>query len=501
MSDFWDYRGWERNEESNDWQDIHGENLEFRADALMNRAVTSGLEKDEIEKTISYLAAAVDVNREIGRIPELLDCLLLLGDCYLREERGEDVAEVALEAEKIALQNFNDNARAKAIHLQGYNYFLNKSYSLAADHSATAGGLYESGGSLKDAFATYISAGRLYRWRGERSKSIEAFENALRVAIDDGNIENIVDAKSYIAFMQLRITPVIDLAEAASFIAKTRDQMKIAKERNVTIRRLESAEAWLKVHSKPLEAARDFDFLSEFSRAEKSTLDTTEMILGRAYALAQFEQGEKYVQALRSILAVIEELESTVGVLEVVEPLAAFYSAAGQHIEAEQVWVRGRALAEKRGESDESLSFFDQMIALCISNYAEPGRALGALESKLPKTIEKPLPYAFEYALAKSYAANDRTTESLIVVDRALDNMPESDTPVMAFAELHELRCELMAKQGNHSAVRAEARISFDAYFDLGEIEKAKRLKEKYLQPEPGDADPDTGAITLGNWG
>ena len=39
MSDFWDYRGWERNEENNDWQDIQGENLEFRADALMNRAV------------------------------------------------------------------------------------------------------------------------------------------------------------------------------------------------------------------------------------------------------------------------------------------------------------------------------------------------------------------------------------------------------------------------------------------------------------------------------
>jgi hypothetical protein len=58
-----------------------------------------------------------------------------------------------------------------------------------------------------------------------------------------------------------------------------------------------------------------------------------------------------------------------------------------------------------------------------------------------------------------------------------------------------------MAKQGNQSAVKAEARISFDAYFDLGEIEKAKRLKEKYLKPEPGDADPDTGAITLGNWG
>ena len=47
----------------------------------------------------------------------------------------------------------------------------------------------------------------------------------------------------------------------------------------------------------------------------------------------------------------------------------------------------------------------------------------------------------------------------------------------------------------------AEARISFDAYFDLGEIDKAKRLREKYLKPEPGDADPDTGAITLGNWG
>ena len=168
---------------------------------------------------------------------------------------------------------------------------------------------------------------------------------------------------------------------------------------------------------------------------------------------------------------------------------------------AEALKLGPEGIAEKRGESDESLQYFDQMIALCISQYADPSRALGALESRLPKTSEKPLPYVFEFALAKSYAANDRTTESLIVIDRALENMPQGETPLMAFAELHELKCELMAKQGNQSAVKAEARISVDAYIDLGEIEKAKRLKDKYLKPAPGDPDPDTGAITLGNWG
>jgi tetratricopeptide (TPR) repeat protein len=501
MSDFWDYRGWERHEESNDWQDIQGDNLEFRADALMNRAIASGIDKDNLEKTISYIAAAADINREIGRFPELLDCLQMLGDCYLVLERGDDVAEVALEAEKVALESLNDRARAKSLHLQGYTYFLKKQYSIAGDFSANAAALYESAGWLDDAFATFVASGRLYRWRGERSKSIEAFQNALRVAIANEDIERMVEAKSWIAIMQLRVSPVIDLSEAAEFIARTREQMAIAKVKSTTGRRLDAAEAWLRVQTSPLEAARNFDFLLEFCRNEKFTLDSTEMTLGRAYALGEFENGEKHVQALRSILAVIEELDSTVAVLEVVEPLAGFYSQSGQHIDAEQVWVRGRAIAEKRGESDESLQYFDQMIALCISQYADPSRALGALESKLPKTNEKPLPYVFEFALAKSYAANDRTTESLIVIDRALDNMPQSETPLMAFAELHELKCELMAKQGNQSAVKTEARISFDAYFDLGEIDKAKRLKEKYLKPEPGDPDPDTGAITLGNWG
>jgi tetratricopeptide (TPR) repeat protein len=501
MSDFWDFRGWERNEENNDWQDIQGDNLEYRADGLTNRAIASGLDKENLDKTITYIAAAADINRQIGRIPELVDCLQMLADCYLRQERGEDVFEVAIEVEKIALESFNDRARAKSLHLQGYTFFLKKQYSIAGDFSANAAALYESAGWLDDAFATYVAAGRLYRWRGERSKSIAAFQNALRVSIANEDIECMVEAKSWIAVMQLRVSPIVDLDEAAEFIAKAKEQSSIAKVKNITLRRLDAADSWLKVHTAPIDAARNFDFLAEFCRSEKQTIDSTEMTLGRAYALCEFENGEKYVQALRSILAVIEELDSTVAVLEVVEPLADFYSQSGQHIDAEQVWVRGRAIAEKRGESDESLQYFDQMIALCISQYADPGRALGALESKLPKTNETPLPYAFEYALAKSYAANDRATESLIVIDRALENMPQTETPLMAFAELHELKCELMAKQGNQSAVKAEARISFDAYFDLGEIEKAKRLKEKYLKPEPGDADPDTGAITLGNWG
>jgi hypothetical protein len=50
-------------------------------------------------------------------------------------------------------------------------------------------------------------------------------------------------------------------------------------------------------------------------------------------------------------------------------------------------------------------------------------------------------------------------------------------------------------------AAKVEARITFDAYFELNQIEKAKRIKDTYLKPEPGDADPETGAITIGNWG
>ena len=73
MSDFWDYRGWSRNEENNDWQDIQGDNLEYRADALLNRAHQSGHESEDLDKTITYLSAAVDLNRQIERIPELFD--------------------------------------------------------------------------------------------------------------------------------------------------------------------------------------------------------------------------------------------------------------------------------------------------------------------------------------------------------------------------------------------------------------------------------------------
>jgi hypothetical protein len=43
--------------------------------------------------------------------------------------------------------------------------------------------------------------------------------------------------------------------------------------------------------------------------------------------------------------------------------------------------------------------------------------------------------------------------------------------------------------------------VSFNAYLDLDELEKAKRLNDEYLKPQPGDADPDTGAITIANWG
>jgi hypothetical protein len=181
--------------------------------------------------------------------------------------------------------------------------------------------------------------------------------------------------------------------------------------------------------------------------------------------------------------------------------LANFYIEVEDFLQAENTWVRGRALAEKREESAESLAFFDQMIALCIAKYAEPARALAALESKLPKTYEKPLPFVFEYALAKTYLANNRLTESMVVIDRALDNVSNEDSARIEFAELQELKCDLLAKQGNREAAKVAAKVSFNAYLDLDEIEKAKRLNDEYLKPQPGDADPDTGAITIANWG
>ncbi len=500
MSDFWDYRGWERNEENNDWQDIQGENLEFRADALMNRAISNGLDKEGIEKTITYLGAAAQINREIGRIPDLLQCLLLLGDCYLIQERGDDVSEIALETEKIALENFNDSARAKAVHLQGYNYFLKKMYSTAAAHSFSAATLYESADNLKDAFYSFISAGRLYRWRSEREESIKAFENALRVAILDEALENMVEAKTYLAYMQLRPTAIIELDEAENFLKLTKDQMLIAKDRNSTTRRFDASMAWLNVHRNPAEALKTFDRLIDYARADKSTLDTTELTLGRAYALGKLENGTHYEQALRSVLATIEELDSTVAMLEVVEPLANYYIEKKNFFEAENIWVRGRALAEKREEPQTTIDLCDQMIALCIAQYAEPARALGALESKLPKTTEKRLPLVFEHALAKTYLDNNRPTESLLVIDRALENVESEDYSRLEFAELHALRCDLLAKQGNRDAAKASAQVCFNAYLDLNEIEKAKRINDTYLKPQPGDADPATGAITIANW-
>jgi hypothetical protein len=58
-----------------------------------------------------------------------------------------------------------------------------------------------------------------------------------------------------------------------------------------------------------------------------------------------------------------------------------------------------------------------------------------------------------------------------------------------------------LAKQGNREAAKVAAKVSFNAYLDLDELEKAKRLNDEYLKPQPGDADPDTGAITIANWG
>jgi tetratricopeptide (TPR) repeat protein len=280
-----------------------------------------------------------------------------------------------------------------------------------------------------------------------------------------------------------------------------REQLQLAKFRVATSRQFDIACAWLRVYTEPLEAAKNFDGLIEFARSEKETSLVLELSLGRAYALGNFENGENYVQALRSVLAVLEDVEAPIAILDVAKPLANYYLESEQYQDAELIWVRARALAEKRDESAASLAYFDQMIALCIAEYAEPQRALSALENTLPKTIEKPLPFDFEFALAKAYAANHRSTESLLVIDRALETIGEGQTAKLEYAELHELKCELLAGQGYEAAAKSEAKLSFDAYFDLNRIDKAKHLKAKYLQPQPGDAHPETGAITLGNWG
>lgn len=501
MSDFWDYRGWERREENNNWQDIQGDNLEYRADGLMNLAMNNGLEADDIEKTIVYLASANDINRQIERLPELLHGLLALGDCYLKQGKAEDVRAVAIEAQKIALETFNDKARAYAIHMQGYNSFVAKNYNEAASFAFNAGEIYEESANYEEACEVFMAAGRLYRWRGERAKSIDCFERALASARNQNNLEDIVHAKAWLAFVQARVNRVADYDTLSASLSQTQSQMQMAKSKLGTTRRYELAWAWNNAEKNPAEALKFFDHWLEQARFNKVINDSVEAMLGRQYCFAYLFANDEFIKAALSILATLEDIESTVDPLEAITPLSGFYFANNQFVEAELLWVRGRAIAEKNYATADVLSHYDQMIALCIAEYAEPERALTALESSLPKTIETPLSFEFEYALAKTYAKNDRNTESLIVVDRALDNMTDDAKDDLEYAELHELKCELLAKQGNLTAARNEAKLSFDAYLKLDHFDKAKRLNATYLLPQPGDANPETGAITLGNWG
>ena len=500
MSDFWDYRGWERHQENNDWEDIQGENLEYRADALMNKAIRNGLDKDNIEKTIIYIAAANDLNREIDRLPELVRGLLMLGDCYLKQEKADEVEAVAIEAQRIALESFNDQARANAVHLQGYNYFVTKQYNKAAEFSLNAGEIYEEAGYYDEACDVYLAAGRLYRWRQERTRAIESFEKALAAARANNSLEYIVEAKLWIAFEQVRVSRLIDFETMSANLDHIESQMKLAKPRNSVTRRLELARAWNNIDYDPYFSQKYFEAWLEGARQNKNTNDAAEAMLGVAHAIRRQPSEQEFIDAMQSILAVLEEIESTVNPLEVAQPLGDFYLENGNAQLSELVWVRSKAIAEKNMASPEELRHYDQMIALCIAQYAEPERALLVLESSLPKIAEKPLPIKFEFALAKSYAANNRSTESLMVIERALENMGADSTREFEYAALHELRCELFDKQGNIEGARAEAKISFYAYVDLDQVDKAKRLKAKYLLPQPGDANPETGAITLGNW-
>ena len=500
MSDFWDYRGWERSEEKLDWQDIHSDNLEFRANALYNRALHTGLESDDnLEKSISYLSAAADINRQLQRLPELLQCLLHLGDCYLKRQRGADVAEVAIEAQSVALQCLDDKARATALHLQGYNSYLNGDFDTAGELSFNAAQIHESAGELSASADMYLAATRIFRWSYNLDRAIDAAENSLRVAKLNNSLEEILQAKSWHLFLLLRGERRIAVADADSQIKDFLDQMKFARVPGSTARRLDLARAWNLADDLAVESLRYSSFLLEYARENKNTNDAAEAMFAQATAWQKSGDSAKQLDALRSIFAVIADIASTVSVLEVAEPLANIHFENGEFLEAEQVWAKARTMLEAKKADSRQITFCDQMIALCIAEYADPARALGALEGSLPRQNEQPLPYKFEYALAKSYAANERPTESILVIDRALANVSAENN--LEFAELHELKCDLLAKQGNLVAARTEAQVSFEAYLELDDYERAKRLKVQYLSAKPGDADPATGAITLGDWG
>ena len=500
MSDFWDYRGWERSEENLDWQDIQSDNLEFRANALFNRALHTGLESDDnLEKSITYLSAAADLNRELQRLPELLQCLMHLGDCYLKRQRGAEVAEVAIEAQSVALQCLDDKARATALHLQGYNSYLQGDFDTAGELSFNAAQIHESAGELSASADMFLAAARIFRWSYNLDRAIEAAENSLRVAKLNNSLEEILEAKSWHLFLLVRGQRRISVEDADQYIKDFLDQAKLAKTSGSAYRRIDMARAWHLVTNSANEALRYSEFLADFARDKKNTNDAAEAMFAQAAAHDQLGNVDKQFEILRAIFATITDIASTINILEVAEPLANIHFEHGEFLEAEQVWVKAKNVLEAKNACSKQIDYCNQMIALCIAEYAEPARALGALESSLPRQNEKPLPYKFEYALAKSYAANERPTESILVIDRALANVGTGNN--LAFAELHELKCDLLAKQGNLAAARTEAQMSFEAFLEVDDYERAKRLKVEYLSAKPGDADPETGAITLGDWG
>lgn len=499
MSDYWDYRSWERNEARLDWQDIRSDNLEFRADALLNRAEHSGFDRDDqLDQTINFLASAADLNRELKRLPQLLKCLLLLGDCYLKLQRSQEVAEVSVEAQNVALQCLDDKSRAYAVHMQGYNAYVNREFVTAAQLSLNAAKIYELAGELSDANDMYLAATRTFRWAHDSQSALAAAENALRVAKLNNSLEEIIDAKTWIAILLLRGQHQISFEEGQQRINEMLEQSKLAKTSGATSRRIDMAKAWLNVERQPEEAIRYSNFLADFARENKNTNDAAEAMFALATAYGYSGELQKHHDTLKAILSVIAEIPSTVSALEVAEPLSRLHFDYEEFEQAEQVWVRAREILVQQKTEAANVAYCDQMIALCIASYASPERGLGALESSLPKVIEKPLDYKFEYALAKSYAANERNTEALLVIDRALIDIDDSSS--LQFAELHELKCELLAKQGNADGAKTEAQLSFNAFLEAQDYERARRLKMQYLSAKNGDAHPATGAITLGEW-
>ena len=67
--------------------------------------------------------------------------------------------------------------------------------------------------------------------------------------------------------------------------------------------------------------------------------------------------------AVMSVLATLEEIEATVNPIEAITPLSGYYFANEMFEEAEQLWARGKQIAERWEADAETLAYYDRMIA------------------------------------------------------------------------------------------------------------------------------------------